>query len=76
MGTYAFIVQEVDSSLDSIKLLIATLRAVSFALNTMKDDDSRKGFIKQLSRSLENDVSTLNLRINNLNEKLVKHGLV
>ena len=73
---HLFITDQVDKALNELKLLVGNLRAVNFAVTKMKEDESRKVFLRSVLKSLQSEVDALNLHVNELESKLVKHDLV
>ena len=70
------IVEEVDGALRAGELLMARLRLVRNALQSMSPDKGRKNYIKAIVSHLDDDVNLVTLRVNNAKEKLIKHDLV
>jgi hypothetical protein len=71
-----FIVDQVDKALEEIKLLVGNLRAVSFAVRSMKADESRKVFLRSVSGTLQKQTDKITLHVNELDDKLHKHDMV
>lgn len=71
-----YIADHADKVLEEVQLLVSNVRAVSFAVRSMKADDSRKALIRSVVSTAQKNVDKINLLVNELDAKLHKHDLV
>lgn len=74
--TQIFIADQADKVLEEVQLLVGNIRSVSFAVKSMKPDESRKVLLRSVISSAQKSVDRINLLVNELDEKLHTHKLV